>query len=221
MMIKVKKGLFIPNEGIQFELNPGPQKGEDGKSLLYAITATDRKCPFHEMAEDAEERRFASAKQIEAALEAFRDEAGILLSRGYRVETPFGSFALKLRLKGSFTNPDKVKGTDVEVAGIEFTPNKKFLKLAKDNPHKPRKKNPVSTREVASNPEALEAVLRGILESRGYVNVPLFMYNAGMKRDSARNYLNSLCEGEQPLLKCNKWVRPHMYTLRKQTQPET
>jgi hypothetical protein len=212
--------MYIADEGIRFELNPGPNRDENGKALLYAIPDTSRKCSLELYAKDAEQRRLISAVHLKTALDAFRDEAGLLLSRGYRVMTPFGSFALKLKVKGHFTDRNKVKGTDIEVDGIEFTPNKEFLDLAKDNIHTPRKKRQVSTQEILNSPEALKALIDRIIENNGYVTVRTFKEYSGLKIDTARNYLNTLCQGDQPLLKQFKVGRTFIYKLRQQSNPE-
>lgn len=208
--------MYIPDEGIKFELRPSPKKDKNGQPVLYAIPDTSLKCSLDQYAKDAEQRGLIHAVHLKTALGAFLEEAGLLLSRGYRVMTPFGSFALKLKMKEDFTDPDKVKGTDVEVDGIEFTPNKAFLERAKDNVHTPRKKKQKQGLEVVNDLEARDALLNRILNNWGYVSVPLLINNSNMKSDMARDYLNSLCEGEQPLLWCDKQMRPYQYKLRPQ-----
>ena len=56
------------------------------------------------------------------------DVVGLWLSDGYRVETPIGSFAPKLKLLGEPTDPKTIHGRDIEYAGIEFIPSKEFIK---------------------------------------------------------------------------------------------
>ena len=56
------------------------------------------------------------------------DVVGLWLSDGYRVETPIGSFAPKLKLLGEHTDPKTINGRDIEYAGIEFIPSKEFIK---------------------------------------------------------------------------------------------
>ena len=56
------------------------------------------------------------------------DVVGLWLSDGYRVETPIGSFAPKLKLLGEHTDPKTIHGRDIEYAGIEFIPSKEFIK---------------------------------------------------------------------------------------------
>ena len=55
------------------------------------------------------------------------DVVGLWLSDGYRVETPIGSFAPKLKLLGEHTDPKNIHGRDIEYAGIEFIPSKEFF----------------------------------------------------------------------------------------------
>ena len=45
-------------------------------------------------------------------------------AKGYRIETPLGSFAPKLKLKREITDPDEVRYSDVILDGVEYTPGK-------------------------------------------------------------------------------------------------
>ena len=58
---------------------------------------------------------------------------GNWLSDGYRVETPIGSFAPKLKLLGEHTDPKTIHGRDIVYAGIDFIPSKEFVKEGGNN----------------------------------------------------------------------------------------
>ena len=47
--------------------------------------------------------------------------------------------------------------------------------------------------------KAMDEALRRSLRL-GYVTIPEFMIYSGLKRDSAKTYLDSLCKGEHPRL---------------------
>ena len=61
-------------------------------------------------------------------MDVMMDVVGLWLSDGYRVETPIGSFAPKLKLLGEHTDPKTIHGRDIAYAGIEFIPSKEFIK---------------------------------------------------------------------------------------------
>ena len=78
----------------------------------------------------------------------------------------------------------------------------------------------MSTQEILNSPEALKALIDRIIENNGYVTVRTFKEHSGLKIDTARNYLNTLCQGDQPLLKQFKVGRTFIYKLRQQSNPE-
>ena len=198
-----RRNHYLADKGITFELNPGPQKDEDGKPLLYAIPEKNHKWTFRMVEEDSVSRMLAIPGEMKRSFEAFLEMAGLLLSRGYRVETPIGSFSPKLKLKGKFTDPEKVTGRDVEFAGIEFHPNKEFMSIAGSNPHRFEKKKQMVGNEAVKDEDAMLATLRKCL-GRGYVTTTIFQARTGLKRDTARRFLDGLCEGEHPLLKLSR-----------------
>lgn len=49
-----------------------------------------------------------------------------MLSSGFRLEIPIGSFSIKLKQDGDISNPEVIKASDVSHAGVELTPSKKL-----------------------------------------------------------------------------------------------
>ena len=92
-------------DGIKFEIHPRPTKGEDGKPLL------------------CNKYRNLRTGELQMVFDVVIDVVGLWLSDGYRVETPIGSFAPKLKLLGEHTDPKIIHGRDFEYAGIEFIPS--------------------------------------------------------------------------------------------------
>ena len=114
-------------DGMMFELQPRPTTGEDGKPLLYARPAA----PYKRTMKDVETYcafKGLPSGLVEMAFNTFVDICSEWLADGYRVETPLGTFAPKIKLEGDFTDPSKVKGKDVKFAGIELVPAKHFVK---------------------------------------------------------------------------------------------
>ena len=117
-------------DGILFELQPRPTKGDDGKPLLYAQPVIERKYDLDDIDEFCAKYRHTSKGEMKHLFDLFSEVATMWLRKGYRVETPFGSLAPKLKLLGEHTDPEKVTGSDVMYNGIEFIPSKQFVKDA-------------------------------------------------------------------------------------------
>ena len=106
-------------DGIEFEIHPRPTKGEDGKPLLYVRPAKGRKKSFKQLEDFCNKYRNLRTGELQMVFDVVIDVVGLWLSDGYRVETPIGSFAPKLKLLGEHTDPKTIHGRDIEYAGIE------------------------------------------------------------------------------------------------------
>ena len=186
--------------GMKFELLPRPTKGEDGKPLLYARPSIGFKYTTRAVDEYCVKHRGAHPGDMTRFLETFLDVAANLMLDGSRVETPFGSFAPKLKIDGDYTDPDKVQHKNVRFGGIEFIPSKRFeQELEKKLVYGFLKTKEVVERHPLTNPEDIELALQSCL-SRGYTTAKRFSYKAGFKYDKAKDFLDNLCEGEHPRL---------------------
>ena len=81
-------------DGIEFEIHPRPTKGEDGKPLLYVRPAKGRKKTVDDMEQFCTKYRGLSKGEFIRVFETALELTAMWLQDGYRVETPFGSFAL-------------------------------------------------------------------------------------------------------------------------------
>ena len=115
-------------DGIEVEIHPRPTKGEDGKPLLYVRPAKGRKKSFKQLEDFCNKYRNLRTGELQMVFDVVIDVVGLWLSDGYRVETPIGSFAPKLKLLGEHTDPKNIHSRDIEYAGIEFIPSKEFIK---------------------------------------------------------------------------------------------
>ena len=91
-------------DGIEFEIHPRPTKGEDGKPLLYVRPAKGRKKSFKQLEDFCNKYRSLRTGELQMVFDVVIDVVGLWLSDGYRVETPIGSFAPKLKLLGEHTD---------------------------------------------------------------------------------------------------------------------
>ena len=137
-LCKHKTNDIMPRktDGIEFEIHPRPTKGEDGKPLLYVRPAKGRKKSFKDLEDFCNKYRNLRPGEMQMVFDVMMDVVGNWLSDGYRVETPIGSFAPKLKLLGEHTDPNTIHGRDIEYAGIEFIPSKEFIKEAGKNRHR-------------------------------------------------------------------------------------
>lgn len=203
-------------DGILFELHPGPNKGEDGKPLLYARPASRQRKGIKDLDETCAAYHQLQKGDMERLFNKFLDVAGKCLSQGYRVETPIGSFAMKLKLVGEHTDPEKVTGRDIMYGGIEFTPSKELVQAAGENREGYRKLGGIVGNSQMYDPKAMEEALRKSM-ALGYTSVRIFMKYSNLKRDSAQKFLDSLTQGENPRLLRVKNGRSYIYTPRKKS----
>lgn len=205
--------------GIVFELHPGPKHDEEGRPLLYARPASGQKKTMKQLDDFCAEYRNLQRGEMERLFNLFLDVAGDWLAEGYRVETPIGSLAMKLKLVGEHSDPDKVTGRDIMYNGVEFTPSKELIARAGSNREGFRKKSGVVGNSQMYDPKAMEEALRKSL-AIGYTSVSTFMHFSGLKRDSAQRFLDSLCQGEDARLRRRKNGKSYIYSPRKPKAPE-
>ncbi len=205
--------------GIEFELHPGPKHDEEGRPLLYARPASGQKKTMKQLDDFCAEYRNLQKGEMERLFNLFLDVAGSWLAQGYRVETPIGSLAMKLKLVGEHSDPDKVTGRDIMYNGVEFTPSKELIARAGSNREGFRKKSGAVGNSQMYDPKAMEEALRKSL-TIGYTSVSSFMHFSGLKRDSAQKFLDSLCQGEDARLRRRQNGKSYIYSPRKPKAPE-
>ena len=204
--------------GIVFELHPGPQKDADGKPLLYARPAAGRKRKFEEIDDFCARYRHTTPGEMKRLFSLFMDVAGMWLAKGYRIETPIGSFALKLKLLGDHTDPARVTGKDIMYSGVEFTPSREFVETAGMNREGFRRSEHTVGNSQMYDTKAMEEALRVSMKA-GYTTVTRFMHASGLKRDSAQKFLDGLSTGPDARLRRTQDGKTYVYTLRQKAQP--
>jgi hypothetical protein len=200
------------NDGIEFKLQPRPTRGEDGKPLLYAEAVIERKYNLEDIDQFCWKYRHTSKGEMKHFFALLEEVTAMWLREGCRVETPFGSFAPKLKLTGEHTEPEKVLGRDVMYGGVEFIPSRQFVKDANcgDRGFR-RRKSSVGNGQMYDE-HAMEEALRRSINS-GYTTIKTFQIVSGLKYKSAQRYLNSLCEGPEPRLRRYQEGRTWHYSL--------
>ena len=202
-------------DGILFELHPRPTNGEDGKPLLYARPVSGRKLSVDFFDDLCFQHRQMGKGEITRLFNTFLEVGSIYLAEGYRIETPLGSFAPKLKLLGDHTDPAMITSKDVIFSGIDFIPSKRLVEEVKNRHHGCRKGNGRVGNAQMHDSKAMEQALRKSMTKWGYTTISTFKTVSGLKYTTAKNYLNALCEGDEPLLERSREGRQWHYYFAK------
>lgn len=199
--------------GMPFEAHPSPKDAGNGEKLFYVkpqsglVRTLDE---FDTWFKDKYSLRKGDATRV---FEAILDGAPEWLAMGYRIETPIGTFAPKLKLKRQVTNPDDIRHDDVELEGIEFLPTKSFIKNLKYATSSGFRyvRKPQSTK-LLNNQLHLEKALQKCIQEQGFATVASFAAHSGLTDHSARKQLNKWCYGDIPKLQMSRYGKIHIYT---------
>lgn len=198
-----------------FEAHPSPMKAENGGNLLYVKPKSGLKMTLQDIETWCLGHNAIRRGEMERVFKAFQDGATFWMSRGFRIETPIGTFAPKIGLKRKETNPDNIRHDDVELQGIEYQSAKPFEKelaseLSGEGFRYVRK--PVSSR-IMNNLEHLEKALQNSLKANhGYTTVSSFSAHSGLTEHSARKQLDRWCYGDKARLMRSRVSHAIIYT---------
>ena len=205
--------MQIVREDMPFKLQPTPAVGKDGKKLFFAQPAQKDSVSLRMLDDYCAQQYHMSRGELTRALEVFMQASGEFLARGYRVETPFGTYAPILKLKREITSPDDVTGDDVHLDAIEFRGNQEYLEEIKrwmagfkyvggfDN-----------SLELMADVESLKKDLRECLKSHGHVTVRIFASKTKLSTYAARKQLDAWTKGDSPCLLKTKMGQQYIYT---------
>lgn len=199
-------------KGFLYEVHPTPAKGKDGGNIVYARPAKGMKLGIEAVDDYCATRHCLRSGELKLAMEEFLKAAGALMARGYRIDTPIGSFAPKLALKREVTNADDVKDSDVVLDGVEFFPGKRWKEAVEKWLFNgfTRSANP-NTAALVSDTAHLERALAECLK-RGYVTAKAFALRANLTMYSARKQLEAWTKGDNPKLMRSKMGQLYIYT---------
>ena len=199
-------------DGIPFQLHPRPTRSADDKPLLYARPVTGRKLDVNTVDELFTPGRSYRLGDFRRMMETFIELLSPYIADGYSVETPLGTFAPRLRTHGDYTDASQVTSGSVSYAGIEFRPSKAFSQEVLSHQRGCHKVATMVGNEQTRDAEAMDKALRQSLD-HGLITVRAFCVNSGLKYGSARKYLDSLCQGDHPRLRCHKQGSMLLYEM--------
>lgn len=198
--------------GFPYEVHPTPMKGKDGRNIVYAKPARGLKLSIEGLDDYCSKHYALRGGELQLVLGTFLKAAAEIMAKGYRIDTPIGSFVPKLKLRREITDADEVKDSDVMLDGVDYNPGKHWNKaidkwlfdgfLRVDNPNVQR---------LMDNGEHLAQALKACLR-RGYVTVSSFAIAASLTKYSARKQLEAWTKGKNPKLMKSKMGQTYIYT---------
>ena len=198
--------------GFPYEVHPTPVKGKDGRNIVYARPARGLKLSIDAVDDYCSKYYQTRNGEVEFVLKQFLKGAAELMARGYRIDTPIGSFVPKLGLKREITDADDVRNSDVQLDGVDYNPGKIWNKaLEKWLLNGFRRMDNPNVQALMQDTEHLERALKECL-SRGYVTTKAFAYRANLTTYSARKQLEAWTKGENPKLMKSKMGQTDIYT---------
>ncbi len=188
-------------DGIPFILRPLPTKGCDGNPLLYASLEPGRKINLAFLDDEFRGLGRYQRGDVKRMFEVFAMVAGHYIAEGYRIETPFGSFAPKLKIDGEYTDSADVGNGCAYISGVSFTPSK-MLKREIEKHYRGCLKitTPVGNAQMYDE-LLMEKALKECIKDTGIVTIRSFCIHSQLKYKSACRFLNSLCEGDNARFK--------------------
>ena len=200
-------------DGMLFEVHPTPAKGKDGRNIVYVRPAMSYKLTMQGLEDFCNRNYHSPYGEMMRAFDYFLRAAGELMAMGYRVETPIGSFAPKLKLLREITDPDEVTGRDVVFDGVEYNPGKLWNKELEKWSHGFRRAENPDTQEIMADRQKLEALLDQLVGNGGYTTARQFARLSKLTYYSASKLLNEWCEGDNPKLLKTKQGQLYIYTV--------
>ena len=199
--------------GFLYEVHPTPMKGKDGRNIVYARPARGRKLDIDAVDGYCAKNYDTKDGELSRVMKQFLKCAAELMARGYRIETPIGSFVPKLGLKREITDADEVNDSDVILEGVDYNPGKIWNKAIEGWLFNgfTRVENP-NVQELMQDTAHLEQALKECLKQRGFVTVKAFTIQAHLTDYSARKQLEAWTQGENPKLTKSTIGHTDIYT---------
>ena len=200
--------------GMLYEVHPTPAKGKDGRNIVYVKPASGMKLSLQAVEEFCSSNHYGLRDgELTMVFNVFIDAAAELMSKGYRIETPIGSFSPKLALNREITDPDEVKNSDVVLDGVDYQPGQRWQKaIGKWLFDGFRKADTPDVQKLMDNAQYLEEALQRSCKG-GYTTVRRFAREANITKYSARKQLETWTQGDNPKLLRTRMAQQYIYTL--------
>ena len=200
-------------DGMLFEVHPTPVKGKNGRNLVYVRPAAKKTLAMEAVEDYIVKFYDLKFGELSRAMGVFMRAAAELMSQGYRIDTPIGSFAPKLALVREMTDADEVKGRDVRFDGVDYKPGKRWNEELKKWSDGFRPVNNPNTQQLLSDHGLMDCTLQECLKLfKGYITVGIFARHSGLTYYSARKQLEQWTKGDNPRLLKTRRGHEYIYT---------
>ena len=210
-----EKEALMPRkkDGMLFEVHPTPVKGKDGGNIVYARPASGKKLSMQEVEDYCSKWYGLRYGELTRALDVFLRAAAELMAQGYRIDTPIGSFAPRLKLIREVTDASQVKARDVRLDGVDYTPGKRWDEQLEKWSSGFRPVNNPDSQQLLADTERLDRMLQECLTLyHGYVTIGIFSRHSGLTYHSARKQLDAWTKGDNPRLLKTRRGHEYIYT---------
>ena len=199
-------------DGMLYEVHPTPVKGKDGRNIVYVRPAEHYKMKWKDVEDFCNRNYHSYYGEMSRAFDNFLRAASELMAMGYRIDTPIGSFAPRLKLTHEITSPDEVKDRDVVFDGVDYNPGKLWSKELEKWAHGFRRYHNPDTQQIMADKDQLETALLRLLGDGGSITARRFAQATNLTYYSARKQLNEWCLGDNPKLLKTKQGQEYIYT---------
>lgn len=210
----------INKRGIPYELYESPKKDESGRNILCAKVVTNGTYSQKQLEDYMQEYWTIHPSDARRFMTAFVDAVTSLLADGYRVDTPIGSFYMKLKLDAPYTSADKVTARQVGFDGIGILPDKDFVNRVRDNIHGYQRERRRHSPDLGSADDIHRKVTKLARDNGGFFDIRDFRMAFGVSDYMARKHLKMLSEGPSPFLCCKRMGSSLTYSLKVETPKE-
>ena len=200
-------------EGMVFEVHPTPVKGKDGRNMVYVRPAGGKKLSMRALEDYCDKFYGIRFGELSRAMNVFLRAAAELMAQGYRIDTPIGSFAPRLKLVREVTDADDVKARDVRFDGVDYNPGKRWNEQLEKWSDGFRPAHNPDTQRLMADQQLMDNSLRECLARfKGYITVGIFARQSGLTYYSARKQLEQWTKGDNPRLLKTRRGHEYIYT---------
>lgn len=194
---------------------PSNFEGKNGHKMLYVSSNTYDEVSLEELDEYCHENESLPQGYVTRCFQALMWAIPHLIGEHKRVKTPLGSFYVKPQFTRTMTDDEKVTANNIWLGGIDFRPSKTFREAIQrqfESIIVDRRHHPVNTDYYSQMNPALEACLSDDEDGNRYVTVEEYRRETGMSYKTAKKCLDTMTEGDNPLLKKTRIGHMNIYT---------
>jgi predicted histone-like DNA-binding protein len=191
---------------IKFKVRKSSLKDDSGDNYYMVKAATEKySVDSKALASDLIRNTTVTQGDFDAVTSGIKELVKQKLLDNKRVEIPgIGTLQLSVGLfgKSKVTDPKNITANDVIITGVQFNLSSK-LKKELLSEARTYKKDDVFVSNVLSEEEIKQKLDKFAVDNL-YITTRYAMSLFGVTRQKAREILNSLCDGEHPMLTANR-----------------